>query len=270
MFKLIACLLMLIDHLGHFFQPVLPPELYLLMRGLGRLAFPLFAYSLVLGKHRSRRLGQYAFRLILFALLTQLSLNFVPHLPHLKTNILFSFSFGLLFLIGFDLIFNVQSTIQRLQAEFSKRFPRLDLSVPKQRYGTAVALLLFSGAGFALLDPDYGFYGLTLLILMDASVHPQLLKRFDSPLQSYRAYQDYKPVALLLLLLNGLAALLALTTSSFSGGLPQTISVFSLFLLPIERSEKPASGKVRLAFYLFYPLHLVVLGLIRWLTLFVS
>lgn len=64
--KLLAVLFMLVDHAGG----VLFPSLRIL-RYIGRLSFPLFAWGLVVGSCKSRNLYQYALRLMITGVLSQ-------------------------------------------------------------------------------------------------------------------------------------------------------------------------------------------------------
>lgn len=64
--KLIAVATMAIDHAGAIFFPDIG-----VIRIIGRLAFPLFAYCLVIGCLYTRDIGKYVLRLGLFALISQ-------------------------------------------------------------------------------------------------------------------------------------------------------------------------------------------------------
>lgn len=68
--KWIAGAAMLIDHLGAIFYPRLG-DLALLFRLVGRLTAPIMCFFLAEGFCRSRNLGRYLLRLLLFALLAQ-------------------------------------------------------------------------------------------------------------------------------------------------------------------------------------------------------
>lgn len=64
--KWIACLFMLIDHIGVFLYPQ-----YQILRILGRLAFPIFAYMVANGYRYTHNVSLYLLRLSLFAILYQ-------------------------------------------------------------------------------------------------------------------------------------------------------------------------------------------------------
>ncbi len=95
--KLWACLFMLIDHAGvAFFDD------NLLMRGIGRLSMPIFAFVLVEGFRRTHNLANYFARLILLGLLSQpIYMYAFPDYPGLGLNILFTLALGLLMLQGY-------------------------------------------------------------------------------------------------------------------------------------------------------------------------
>lgn len=64
--RLIACVCMLIDHAGKMLFPQLP-----VMRLIGRLAFPLFAYGIAVGAVCTRDPLRYLSRVVLLALVSQ-------------------------------------------------------------------------------------------------------------------------------------------------------------------------------------------------------
>ena len=64
--KLIAAVLMVVDHVGAAFFPQ-----YLWMRVPGRLVFPIFAFGIAMGVCHTRDIKKYMLRLFLAAILTQ-------------------------------------------------------------------------------------------------------------------------------------------------------------------------------------------------------
>jgi len=93
MLKWIAIITMTIDHVG----AVLYPE-YEVLRWVGRLAFPLFAYILVLGMESTRSISKYFTRLFAFALISQIPFFLaIDKGPIDLLNIFFTLAFGLMF-----------------------------------------------------------------------------------------------------------------------------------------------------------------------------
>lgn len=72
--QLIAMLTMLIDHVGLIFFPDEP-----IWRIVGRIAFPIYAYAVVLGYQRTRSLKDYLIRLVIIAALSQLPYMWAFH-----------------------------------------------------------------------------------------------------------------------------------------------------------------------------------------------
>ena len=75
--KIIACVAMLIDHFGAaimlptFDQPWFNAEVYELTRGIGRIAFPIFAYLIAQGCVHTKNIGKYLLRLGLLAIISE-------------------------------------------------------------------------------------------------------------------------------------------------------------------------------------------------------
>jgi hypothetical protein len=95
--KWIAIITMTVDHVG----AVLYPEVSVL-RFVGRLSFPLFAYLLILGMESTRNVRNYFARLFIFALISQVPFFLaVDYGPFEYLNIFFTLSFGLMFIYFF-------------------------------------------------------------------------------------------------------------------------------------------------------------------------
>ena len=69
--KLIALALMTVDHIGFIFENQLPPQLMIMMRMIGRISFPLFAYGISLSAMHTSSKKKYIVRLAVFAVITQ-------------------------------------------------------------------------------------------------------------------------------------------------------------------------------------------------------
>jgi len=95
--KWIAIITMTVDHVG----VVLYPE-FTVLRFVGRLSFPLFAYLLLLGMENTRNIRHYFTRLFIFALISQVPFFLaIDYGPFESLNIFFTLSFGLIFIYFF-------------------------------------------------------------------------------------------------------------------------------------------------------------------------
>jgi hypothetical protein len=70
--KIIAVLAMLIDHSAKAFEAHLSFETYMLMRTIGRIAFPLFAFCLAEGCRKTGDMKKFLLRLGIFALISEI------------------------------------------------------------------------------------------------------------------------------------------------------------------------------------------------------
>ncbi len=121
--KIIAIISMLIDHLGYTqlfnYKKVLTTldystmqsymHIYDVMRGVGRLAFPIFCFCLVEGYKKTSSVKKYLLRLIIFAVISEIPFNlalsnniFYPS----HQNVLFDLALGLITLIIIDYLKN--------------------------------------------------------------------------------------------------------------------------------------------------------------------
>lgn len=167
--KLIAVFSMLIDHTGatvlrtlcHLPSVTAVPgrqaffvSAYNLSRSIGRIAFPIFCFLLVEGFLHTRSVTKYAFRMLLFAIVSEipfdLALKGAWYYPE-KQNVYVTLLIGLLVLIGFRL------TEQFFSGSMLKKVLRI------------VLYLLLSGAGMKLsivLNTDYNFKGVFLIAML--------------------------------------------------------------------------------------------------------
>ena len=224
--KGIAAALMLTDHVG----AILLPEVAVL-RCVGRLAFPIFAFFIAEGYAHTRDFGRYFRRLAILAVVSEISFNLENGAVFdlTRQNVLFTFCLALLTLRGLE-------TLGR-----------------ERGFGRWAGCGLVLAAGFAageLLRTDYGGWGVVTVALL------QLCR-------------DGKYAKLWLLLamaaVNGLG-MGSLTMPVFGGEMP--IQIFAVAALPVIWLYNGQAGPkgLRRAFYVFYPAHLLVLEGIRTLT----
>ena len=224
--KCIAAALMLTDHVGAILLPEVP-----VLRCVGRLAFPIFAFFIAEGYAHTRDFGRYFRRLAILAVVSEIPFNLENGAVFDLTwqNVLFTFCLALLTLRGLE-------------------------ALGRERgFGRWAGCGLVLAAGFAageLLRTDYGGWGVVTVALLYLC-------------------RDGKYAKLWLLLamaaVNGLG-MGSLTMPVFGGEIP--IQIFAVAALPVIWLYNGQAGPkgLRRAFYVFYPAHLLVLEGIRTLT----
>lgn len=224
--KGIAAALMLMDHVGAILLPEVP-----VLRCVGRLAFPIFAFFIAEGYAHTRDFGRYFRRLAILAVVSEIPFNLENGAVFdlTRQNVLFTFCLALLTLRGLE-------------------------ALGRERgFGRWAGCGLVLAAGFAageLLRTDYGGWGVVTVALLYLC-------------------RDGKYAKLWLLLamaaVNGLG-MGSLTMPVFGGEMP--IQIFAVAALPVIWLYNGQAGPkgLRRAFYVFYPAHLLVLEGIRTLT----
>ncbi len=218
--KLIACVTMLIDHTGaavvneiisnttlrytdlHMYQNL--TTLYAWMRGIGRLAFPIFCFLIVEGFFNTRSVLKYCRRLFLFALISEFPFDFalkasVPYWE--KQNVYFTLLISLFCLYLIDQM---------------RGIPWIQFFVTAYSMYLAEALMT-----------DYNYKGVFLIVM----------------LYFFHDHRLYQCVA-------GAAAIAW-----------ERYAPLSYILCFFYNGKRGLS--LRYFFYLFYPCHLLVLGIIR-------
>ena len=234
--KWIAIITMLLDHIaasvllayrykiGYFTPSLL--TVYEVLRDIGRVAFPLYVFLLIEGLQHTRNPRNYFFRLCFLALLSEipfdLALHRLPWYPA-KQNVCWTLAIGFFVIWGVD---SMRQELHRLQ---------------KKSAGSAIspyiylilldAGLIGAGAiGAKLLNTDYSYIGVLAIVIayvfrnypLPQALATCLIMRISSEREWY--------------------ALLAMIPMLYYNG---------------KRGRQP-----RYFFYLFYPVHLLVLYLI--------
>lgn len=215
--KLIACIAMLIDHITALF--VTDITAYMIGRGIGRIAFPIFCFLIVEGFFHTSNVKKYLIRLGIFALISEFAYDFAfwdaLHMRSIFTqqNVFFTLFIGLLTITVYDY--------------FVKKYR--DQPFIFNTY--AVIAIVIGGAVAVLLKTDYSFYGVLIILVF------------------YIFHWNKNRMLIAYFLLSGFL---------FSG--IQLLAVFALPFLWLYNGKKGPS--VKCAFYAFYPVHILILGLI--------
>lgn len=233
--KMIALVTMLIDHVAAtvIIRMLLNSEyaiseeynplsiIYLSMRMIGRIAFPIYCFLMVEGFLRTHNQWRYAARIAVFALLSEIpfDLAFCSSLYTLEyQNVFFTLLFGLLALIFMSLLGNRSAGLDsQTQHLLGKR--------AFLRFAQVVVVI-----GFAIiakvLNTDYGAFGVLAIVLLYVSSKKKSTQ-----------------------IMTGIILFLWEMTASFA-------------FLPIAFYNGKRGIKIKYLFYVFYPLHLLILYMI--------
>lgn len=236
--KIIACVFMVIDHIGVIILPDL-----LILRVLGRLSYPIFAYFLAEGCRYTRNKRKRFLLVLGLAVLCEGVYYFMSGEP--DGGILVNFCLSIL------LIYQIQACKKALA---------------RRRWWAAILWLVLFAASVAgvyylieeVLYVDYGFWGVLIPVW---AVIPDY-KEGEAP-EFFKCFGGlwWK----LLFFSVGLLILCA------SRGLFNNIQTISLFALPLLALYDGTPGRkgLKYGFYIFYPAHLVVLwviaAILEWL-----
>ena len=210
--KLIALITMTIDHVGMMLLPQMR-----ILRAIGRIAFPIFAYMIAEGCQYTRNRKKYLLSMVSLAAICQVVYYFAMGSLSMCVLVTFSLSIGLIYLADYAHAggrFGKEALSAALCAVFFLCYMAHDVLFPKTDFGI-----------------EYGFLGVLLPVFAHIGARKQKQ---------------------LLYFTAGLA-LLDLTW----GG----IQWFSIAAIPFIAlyNGKRGKHKMKYLFYIYYPLHLVVL-----------
>lgn len=232
--KIIACITMLIDHIGATFvlnayyqatgtarMEIL--ELYRTFRIIGRLAFPIYCFLLVEGSFHTRDPRRYAIRLLTGVLLAELP---------------------------FDLAFYGRITLEHQSVMITLLLGFIMLQVMKKCPDPLMKLLLIVPFALAAegLHTDYGWKGIAVIAVF-AFTHEMPYKYIW---QFFALWCIFSPDHLMMFnWLNGFQYQI------------QELCVFAVVPIALyDEHELTKSKLIQRIFYLFYPVHLALLYLI--------
>jgi len=237
--RFIACVLMLLDHM---WATVVPGNNW--MTYLGRLAFPIFAFQIAEGFLHTSSVRKYAKRLLIFGLIAEIPFNMMyvssPVYPF-HQNVMFTLLIGLL----------VINELEKLRT-----FPGAD-SAPKSAIIKALIFGVLKIAGLLLLSivgfVDYGVLGVLTIVLFYLCHH----------IKWGWIFQIAGMIYINIIAAEGLSIPVTIGGSEFFFP-TQGFAALSLLIIWLYNGQKGRSSKpLQYGFYAFYPVHMLVLSLIR-------
>ena len=235
--KLIAAVSMLCDHAGIILFPGVP-----VLRVIGRLAFPLYAFCIAEGFLHTRNRLRYFLRIFILGILCQIVYTVAER--ELYLGILLTFSFSIVLMALADCVKKAFAGEKSALAELYRRIcgqtlpERADRAVSLGLTVTFVLALMLLTSNITV---DYGFFG--ILLPVSAILFEDRVMR----------------------LISFSCCLLAVAVS-FGASFP--IQYWSLLALPLLFLYNGQPGRVRMKyfFYIFYPAHMALLYGISMLT----
>ena len=229
----LAMALMLCDHL---WATIIPGNDWLTC--IGRLAFPIFAFMLVEGYFHTRSLKKYALRLLLFAVISEIPFNLMY-----SSSVVYPFHQNVIWtlLIGLGMIHLNE------KAKNAKPLVSALTRVGTVFLGGLLGLVTFS---------DYNAAGVLMILVFYFFRGDTILCRLLQAVGMY--YINFE-------MLKGLVFPITLFGSSFE--IPQQgLAILSLVFIWLYRGRKGYSSKwFQQLCYWFYPAHMLLLWLIRYL-----
>lgn len=231
MIKILACLFMLIDHVGFI---IFPDEI--VYRVIGRLAYPLFAYQIALSIRKTSNSNKYLYRMIIWALISQ-----IPYNLAFQTNLLKEIIFNKAYVNILSLHLNVMFTFSiAISLIIVYRKYSKVLSTPITRLVSIIIIpivLLFA----QLIDCDYGAYGVAMVIMF------------------YFLKDNLKYAGVFLGILTIIYTLIKMYIYSETY-IIQIFCMFSIYFFDIKFKRLRLN---KYFFYAFYPIHIIIIFLVN-------
>lgn len=212
--KILAAVTMTVDHVGMTLFPGLP-----VLRFIGRLAFPIFAFMVAEGCAHTRSMGRYFLHMAVLALICQTTYTIAMQSWFLCVPVSFALAIPLVFAL--------------------QQWKRTTDKLPKRLW--AVIFLAGIVAVWALtrcVTLDYGFWGCMM------PVAASLFRDADTKLDKN--------------IVHVLAMGAVMVPLAMSLGLWQWYSMLALPLLLLYSGQR-GKYKMKYFFYVFYPAHLVII-----------
>lgn len=260
--KMIALITMLIDHTGAIVIPFLQgyarnmstyialEGIMVTMRLIGRISFPIFAFLIVNGFYHTSNRAKYLLRLSIFALISEPFFDFAMFGTFLELthqNIFFTLSLGLLAIWGYD-------------------------NLENGRGGNFIGgvFVLLMGLIALNLRTDYDLYGVMTIFIMYLFFNNKMRLSIAVIILNLLFYgKELGAWAYTSTMIHDLYGLTMTDGRGFTlqvllylQFIAQLFCVASLWPISKYNGQKGSSKLNKYFFYAFYPVHILILGLI--------
>jgi hypothetical protein len=225
--KIIAIMAMLTDHVGWNFVPMATP-LGIIMHIFGRLTMPIMCFFIAEGFFHTRNKHKYAARLLFFA--------FISQIP-------FTYCYTGQLLMRYDSFFSIIGT---MNVFFTLFLGLMALWVCKSNLHKAVKVLSVIGLCVLAVPFDWMFFGVLYVLA------------FGLNRGNFKKQAAWFSVVTVFMII-GLIMLMSSIVQLFQAGV-----FLSLPLLYLYNGKRGGYRWSKWVFYVFYPLHLLILGFIKF------
>lgn len=225
--------------MDHLWATIFPSARWLNM--VGRLAFPIFAYMIVEGFHKTHDRKKYMLRLLISAIISEIPFNLIYEgswFYPFHQNVLWTFLIAM---------------VAMLVIEKIKEKKKLYLTILVSVLASVVAFLL----GFAVMSDYYGFGVMTVLLFYFTYGK----KWYNYVIQLLGMYYIH------IEMFGGIEYLVTIGSYSFFV-LNQGIAVLSLIPIWLYNGKQGLYNKhIKLIWYAFYPVHMILLYVVAFIMM---
>lgn len=256
--KIIAIISMICDHTGDILIGHNS-----ILNVIGRIAFPLFAFQLVIGYAHTRNKAKYFVRLLLFAIISQIPYSIMSNIisgSYFYLNIFFTLATGVLAMTIYDLDLNAYS-YKYIPIQLKEKFIsfRNNHSNNYKIYSASLKVLficlLLSIS--EILNFDYEAWGVLLILI----IHIFYKNKFYNISNDKKIYDIIFIVVYSLICVARFIPYWNLLPSQRL--FPEIIfTILPIAFMYMYNGKKGPSLKY--FFYIFYPLHLIILEMLYY------
>lgn len=274
--KLLAVASMFVDHTAIFLYPrFIAKPLYMWLRAVGRLAFPIYAFLIVNGCEKTHDVKRYLTRLVAFAAISQIPYTLASHANQFPDGVTAVMLGARWFVCVIFILVVCAAWLGTVRADWTVIWPLLALTF---------AVLRVSWQGIHILSGKMNvFYTLSLslavIALAEAAMKPERdwVKILMQGLGIFGAFflirdnMDYGSMGVALIVSLWLArgsrfsqvgviVLWCVVEYIVAGNPISHFVIAALATVPVLLYKGRQGPPLKLAFYAIYPVHLMILG----------